>query len=231
MTTALVFSAGGMWAAWEVGAWRALREQLHPDLIVGASAGAFNGLAIAGGATPEDLASEWLDASMANVMRQRPDSMYEKARQLCERYPPRAPFALTMVEVPSLRLHIVREHEITWRHLAASGSIPCVFPPVKIDGRQFVDGGFRGALPLWAAEKLGATRAIALNVLTSWRFRALRHVTVAPDATPALQVIRIEPSEPLGSLYDAMTWNAKKVARWMDLGERDARRAMTSVRI
>jgi NTE family protein len=168
---------------------------------------------------------------MANVMRQRPNSMYEKARQICERYPRRTPFALTMIEVPSLRPQIVREHEITWRHLAASGSIPCVFPPVKIDGRHYVDGGFRGALPLWAAEELGATRAIALNVLTSWRFRMMRRVTFAPNASPALEVIRIEPSEPLGSLYDAMVWNAKNIVRWMDLGERDARRAMTSVRI
>lgn len=231
MTTALVLSAGGMWAAWEVGAWRALREQLQFDLIVGASAGAWNGLAIAGGASPEDLAREWLDGSMANVMRQRPLCMYEKAREIFEHYPPRAPFALTMVEVPSLRLRIVREHELTWRHLAASGSIPCVFPPVKIDDRRYVDGGFRGGLPLWAAEELGATRAIALNVLTSWRFRVLRRLTFAPNASAALEVIRIEPSEPLGSLYDAMVWNAKNTARWIELGERDARRAMTSVRI
>jgi hypothetical protein len=50
-------------------------------------------------------------------------------------------------------------------------------------------------------------------------------------ASPALEVIRIEPSERLGSLYDALVWNAKNVARWIELGERDALRAMTSVRI
>src|SRR2546423_632547 len=116
MTTALVLSAGGMWAAWQVGAWRALRERVQPDFIVGASAGAWNGLAIAGGTSPEELAREWLDERMANVLRRRPHGLYEKARQICERCPERTPFALTMVEVPSLQLHIVREHEITWRH-------------------------------------------------------------------------------------------------------------------
>lgn len=229
--TALVLSAGGMWAAWQVGAWRVLRDQIHPDLIVGASAGAWNGLAIAGGVSPDDLAREWMDESMADVMRARPHRMYEKARLLCERYPPRSPFALTTVEVPRMRLHIVREGEITWRHLAASGSIPLVFPPVKIEGRRYVDGGFRGALPLWAAEKLGATRAIALNVLNTPLFKVLRRTLWARDSSAALEVIRIEPSERLGSLRDALVWHPKNIARWMELGERDALRAMSSVRM
>ena len=34
MTGALVLSAGGMWTAWEVGAWRVLRHRFEPDLIV-----------------------------------------------------------------------------------------------------------------------------------------------------------------------------------------------------
>jgi NTE family protein len=231
MTTALVFSAGGMWAAWEAGAWRALRERVQPDIIVGASAGAWNGLAVAGGASPDDLAGAWLDPSMANVLGHRPQGLYEKAREICDRFPTRTPFALTMVEVPSLRLQIVRERDITWRHLAASGSIPCVFPPVEIDGRRFVDGGFRGGLPLWAAEQVGATRAIALNVLNTPLFRMLRRTMWARNASAALHVVCIEPSERLGSLRDALVWNAKNIERWMALGERDARRAMTSGRI
>ena len=43
MINALVLSAGGFWGAWEVGAWKVLRERFHPDLIVGASAGSLNG--------------------------------------------------------------------------------------------------------------------------------------------------------------------------------------------
>src|ERR1035437_3866188 len=57
--TALVLSAGGLWAAWEVGVWSVLRERFRPDLIVGASAGAWNGWAIAGGCTPLELARPW----------------------------------------------------------------------------------------------------------------------------------------------------------------------------
>ena len=41
----------------------------------------------------------------------------------------------------------------------------------------------------------------------------------------------IEPSEPLGSIYDAVMWDPRKIARWMELGERDALRAVSSVRM
>jgi len=229
--TALVLSAGGMWAAWEAGAWRALRERVQHDFIVGTSAGAWNGLVIAGGASPDELAREWLEPVTADVLRNRPHGLYEKARELCDRFPTRTPFALTIMEVPSLHVRIVREQEITWRHLAASGSIPCIFPPVEVDGRRYVDGGFRGGLPLWAAEKLGAKRAIALDVLNRMPFKILRRTMLAHNASAALEVIRIEPSERLGSLRAAMVWNEKNIERWMELGERDARSAMTSGRI
>jgi NTE family protein len=91
MPTALVLSAGGMFAAWEVGVWKALREHFTPGLIVGASAGAWNGWSIAGGATPEELVREWLDPSTATLMRSGP--LHAKARHLFERYQPRVPSA------------------------------------------------------------------------------------------------------------------------------------------
>src|ERR1700722_2339651 len=60
-------SAGGMFAAWEVGVWKVLREHFTPDLIVGASAGAWNGWAVAGGATAEELVRDWLDPITATL--------------------------------------------------------------------------------------------------------------------------------------------------------------------
>src|SRR5450759_2213571 len=106
--TALVLSAGGLWAAWEVGAWSVLRERFRPDLIVGASAGAWNGWAIAGGCTPLELARLWLDPATGEVMRFGPhatgflrgEPLRAKARELFERFSPRVPFALTTVEIP-----------------------------------------------------------------------------------------------------------------------------------
>jgi NTE family protein len=206
---------------------------------VGASAGAWNGWGIASGVSIEELVGEWLDPRCAAIMRfglhgtgcLLPETLMERARELFANQHPKIPFALTIVEVPSLKLRVVRDSEIRWEHLAAACAIPFGFPPVRIDGHRYVDGGLRGALPLWAAQKLGATRVVALNVLNTPLFRLLHKTMLGPRATAALEVQTFEPSERLGSLRDAVVWSEKNVRRWIELGERDANRALTSVRM
>jgi NTE family protein len=235
--TALVLSAGGLWAAWEVGAWSVLRERFRPDLIVGASAGAWNGWAIAGGCTPQDLARMWLDPATGGIMRfglhatgfLQGEPLRAKARELFHRFSPRVPFALTTVELPWLKCRIVRDRDITWQHLAACCAIPAAFPPVEIGGRRYVDGGLRAGLPLWAAEELGATRAVALNVLNTPGFRLLQHMMWRKTAGASLQVVRIEPSRRLGSLRDAVRWSPGNIQRWITQGEQDAKRVASSI--
>jgi NTE family protein len=237
MINALVLSAGGLWAAWEVGVWKVLRNRFRFDLIVGASAGSWNGWLIASGCTPDELEREWLDPSMSGIMSLNLHStgflhgepLHRKARELFARFRPRMPFALTVVELPRLRSRIVRETEITELHLAASCAIPFGFPPVKIGGHYYVDGGFRAGLPLWAAEELGATRAIGVNVLNTLEFRMLGRILWKKSPRGAMNVTMIEPSERLGSLRDAVYWNADYIRDWIALGERDATRIASSI--
>lgn len=222
-----------MFAAWEAGFWKALHERFQPDLIVGTSAGAWNGWSIAGGASPADLIADWLDPRTADLMQWglyrtgllRPYALHAQARELFERYRPRVPFGLTLTELPRLRTALVRDGEIGWRHLAATASIPFCFPPVEIGGRRYVDGGLRDALPLCAAEAMGATRIVALQVLTTLPFRLMRRVARPPRPGREIEVRQFEPSEPLGSLRAAAVWSAASIRRWIELGERDARRA------
>jgi predicted acylesterase/phospholipase RssA len=235
--TALVLSAGGMFAAWEAGFWRVLSRQWKPDLVVGASAGAWNGWAIAGGCSPDELIENWLDARTGGIMRLglhptgilRPEVLHDEARRLFGRFRPQIDFALTMVEVPRLRVRIVRGPEVGWEHLAASCTIPCAFPPVRINGRSYVDGGLLGALPVWVAETLGATRAIALNVLTTLPFRLLHRALPVRHPSAALEVVTLEPSTPLGSLKDSVCWSRETVARMIEQGGRDATLALPSI--
>ena len=63
---ALVLSAGGMFGAYQVGAWKVLADVFQPDLIVGASIGAVNGWAIAAVRGP-DVTWQHLVASTAIV--------------------------------------------------------------------------------------------------------------------------------------------------------------------
>ncbi|MGA2119765.1 MAG: patatin-like phospholipase family protein [Bryobacteraceae bacterium] len=127
-------------------------------------------------------------------------------------------FALTMVEVPRLRVRIVRGAEVGWEHLAASCSVPCAFPPVRIEGRSYVDGGFLGALPVWAAEAQGATRAVALNVLATLPFRPVHALLPVRVPGAALDVVKLEPSTPLGSHEQSVRWSRDGVARMIEQG-------------
>jgi predicted acylesterase/phospholipase RssA len=158
-----------------------------------------------------------------------PSPSTPKARELFERFQPRVPFALTTVELPSLRSHIVRDREVTWQHLAACCAIPFAYPPVEIAGRRYVDGGLRAGLPLWAADELGATQALALNVLNTPGFRLLHRVMRGKRAGASLQVVRVEPSRRLGSLRDAVCWSDDNIERWIAQGEQDAKCLASSI--
>jgi NTE family protein len=234
--TALVLSAGGMFAAWEAGVWKVLHRVLRPDVFIGASAGAWNAWLLASGMTPEELEREWLDPSSHNLLRfgphragfLSPEPLHRKAKELANRFHPRFPVAITMVEVPRMRLRLVRDGEITWRHLAASCSIPLCFPPVEIEGRRYVDGGLMGALPVWAADELGASRAIAVNAWNKLPFRIL-HGAIARRHSSSLEVIRINPSRNLGSLISSLRWNERNIREWIRLGEEDANRWANSI--
>ena len=237
MATALVLSAGGLFGAWEAGVWKALEPCFRPDMVVGASAGAWNAWALAGGASAQDLYEIWRDPAIGKIMQWgprgagllRPEPLHEAAQRMFARFEPRLPFGCTLVELPSLRLRLFRGPEITWRHLAATAAIPFGFPPVTIDGRRYVDGGLRGVLPLWGAEQMGATSAVAVNCLTSVLVRSLRGLLRPPRASSRFQVVlHVEPPAVLGPLRDAVVWSADNIERWILQGERDANQAMKS---
>jgi NTE family protein len=241
VTTALVLSAGGMFGAWQAGVWKVLSGRFRPDLVIGSSAGALNGWAIAGRVAPEELIAAWLDPVTADVNRPRyfptlldPKPLMRTAHALFDQYRPQLPFAATLAEVPGLRPRLVRETEMTWRHLFAACSIPFAYPPVRLDGHWYVDGGLLGALPVWAAAELGAERVIAVDALPVIPSRIVRAVggmarrLGAPRHPPeGLAVTLIRPSLTLGTLREAVYWSAANARRWIESGERDAQRSIT----
>jgi hypothetical protein len=79
-------------------------------MVIGASVGALNGWAIAGGAAHDELAAAWLDGDTADLLRLRfgptlfdPEPLRRTARLMFERYRPSVPFACTVVRTPRLR--------------------------------------------------------------------------------------------------------------------------------
>ena|ERR1035438_1865721 len=240
MPCALVLSAGGMFGAYQAGAWNVLSRRFQIDLVVGASVGALNGWAIAGGCSPADLLAMWRDPATALLMRRRlpmvpwngffdPAGLERQVRDWHQRFKPRMPYSLTLVEVPRLRLVRVPDHRITPKHLMASCAVPFGYPPVRIDGRLYVDGGLLDVLPVWAAAEMGATRAIAVNALPLMPSRPLRAAARVvrflgqkPTKVPGLEMVLVSPHGPLGSVRDALTWSPENVRRWIQQGEDDA---------
>lgn len=158
-----------------------------------------------------------------------PAPLYRKVDEFFTRFHPRVPLAITMVEMPRLRQIYVTGDRITPAHLRATCAIPCAFPPVRIGGKLYVDGGLLAAVPLWAAVAMGATSAVVINALPMMPSRFLRatvgafRAVAAPRALfPGVEVIEIRPLGPLGSVHNAIYWKEENVRRWMAEGERDA---------
>lgn len=238
--TALVLSAGGMFGAYQAGVWNVLQPVFRPDVVIGCSVGSINGWAIAAGIPAAELARTWLDPRCATLMTRRVPrrpwrSFFDSAplqqmiQELTSTYSPKIPFALAVTRLPRLRLEIVQTPHLTWRHVLASCAVPAGFPPVRIDGQLYCDGGLLSVMPLWAAARFGVDRAIAVNVLPSMPLNALRAAVriirlLAPREPQAvgLEVLRLGPERVLGTLHDAITWEPDKVRRWIDRGEADA---------
>ena len=239
--TALVLSAGGMFGAYQAGAWRALADYFEPDLVVGASIGAINGWAIAGRCDPDDLVESWLHLDDLSSYRFRvpreltggivdSQAVEKLVRDTHARYSPRIDYGLVLTDSLRLRPRIVRGPDVTWRHLAASAAIPGIFNQHRVDGRIHCDGGLLNALPLWAAAEMGAERIVALNALPVSPNRLIREfIKILRALTPAqpkmpqsIEVIQIAPSGSLGSAKAALCWKRENAQRWIDQGRADA---------
>jgi NTE family protein len=225
--TALVLSAGGMFGAYQAGAYRAIAAQVQPDMVVGVSVGALNGWAIASGCTPEHLIERWLEPTIGSALDAA--RLQAQAERMARDYQPRVPFVLAVTRLPWFRTEMVTCPDVTAAHLQASCSIPMFLPSVLIGGSRFVDGGLFERLPIGAAIDMGATRVIAVDCLgniDSWWLRAGMRVAgmlKRRRAFPAgVEVTIISPSEPLGTAHDAVVWKREKIERWIALGERDA---------
>ncbi len=244
----LVLSGGGMYGAYQAGAWKALADVFRPDLIVGTSIGALNGWAIAGGCAPDELIERWLNLESASRYRWKlPRTIFggvldSKALQnivqeIHQSFTPKIDYALVMTDLLTLRPRIVPGHKVTWRHLVATGAIVGIFDQVRLDGRLCSDGGLLAGLPVWAAAELGATKVLAINLLPeapgfvakTFSGAARRISPFRPVVPSSIKVITVVPAALLGSPGDMLYWNRANAEKWIRQGESDALRLKHSI--
>jgi len=244
----LVLSGGGMYGAYQAGAWKALADIFQPDLIVGTSIGALNGWAIAGGCEPDELIDRWLNLESASRYRWKlPATLFggvldsaalqNLVREIHRSYTPQIDYALVMTDLLTLRPRIVPGPEVTWRHLMATGAIVGIFDQVRLDGRLCSDGGLLSAVPVWAAAELGATKVLAINLLPespgliakTFSGAARRISPFRPVVPSSVEVMTVVPAALLGSPSEMLYWNRENAEKWIAQGESDALRIKHSI--
>lgn len=158
-----------------IGVIKALEAQgIVPDIIVGTSAGAVVGALYAAGLNgfelqrlalemKEDMVADWslpdrgvlkgeaLETFINQKVRGR--SLDKLAR----------PFGAVATDLASGEMVLFRLGN-TGRAVRASSTVPGVFQPVEIGGREYVDGGLTSPVPALSARAMGADFVIAVDI-------------------------------------------------------------------
>jgi len=184
---AFVLGGGGVLGAHEVGMLQALAEAgIRPDLVLGTSVGALNGVFVAAHRDPGEavgeLAKVWRDGVAAEAFG---GSLFgrvrtlarsgthlhpnEPLRQLLEALPVERieelalPFQCVAASIERAAAHWFCEGPIVPAVLA-SAAVPGLLPPVRVGDEHFFDGGLVHSIPIGRALELGARTVYVLHV-------------------------------------------------------------------
>ncbi len=181
-----VISGGASLGAVQVGMLRALYErEIVPELIVGASVGAINGAYIASRPptvqTAQELAALWRGLRTFQIFPPNPARALMGLLGRRDHLVPSAGLKALLasqlqfkrLEEAPIPLHVIatdlrsgRERRLSAGDanaaVLASASIPGVYPAVRFEGVDLVDGGVANNTPISDAAELGATRIYVL---------------------------------------------------------------------
>jgi NTE family protein len=185
--TAFVLSGGGNQGVAQVGMLRALLErEIVPDVVIGTSAGALNGAAVAYAPNltgVAQLSAVWEQLRAEHVF---PDGRLHRAWNVMRREThlfgneglaavihhatPARSFSDLEIPLRVIATDLDTGEEVVLARgplkpaLLASAALPGVFPVIHHDGRRLVDGGVVNNVPLWHALSGPIDRIYVLNV-------------------------------------------------------------------
>lgn len=172
---ALALGGGAAKGFAHIGVIKALEAQgIVPDIVVGTSAGAVVGAMYAAGksgfemqtlaiALDESQVSDWSLPDRGFFKGGALASFINKAvgNRPIERLPKR--FGAVATDLGSGEAIVFRSGDVGTA-VRASASVPGVFQPVLIRGREYVDGGLVSPVPIRFAREMGATFVIAVDI-------------------------------------------------------------------
>ena len=186
MTTAFVLGGGGVLGAREIGMLRALADaEIWPDMVVGTSVGAINGVFVAAdpAGAAKRLSQLWqgpdLQRAFSGTLLGRAARLARSGthlhaigplRQMLEDALPAADFAGLELPFHCVAASIERATARWFSSgplapaVLASCAVPGLLPPVEVDGEHYFDGGLVHSIPVGKALELGASTIYVLHV-------------------------------------------------------------------
>jgi NTE family protein len=162
-----------------VGVIKALESQgIRPDIVVGSSAGSVIAALLASGVSGNDLNRLALTLDEATIADWglpfagrfggliKGDALQNMVNREVQNKPieqMRIPLGIVATELQSGKGVLFRTGN-TGQAVRASCSIPGVFQPTIIGGKEYVDGGLVAPVPVSYARQMGATLVIAVNI-------------------------------------------------------------------
>ncbi len=175
----LALGSGGSRGVAHLGVLKALEEEgIRPDYITGCSMGSVVGAGYAKGISVDEMyrivnklkAIQLIDVTAVPITRLAL-TRGNKVRKLLlsklgdtEFADLEIPFKCVASDLYSGRLVTLSEGKVATA-VAASSSMPTVFPPVKLDGKLLIDGGVLCRVPTGQCREMGADVVIAVDVL------------------------------------------------------------------
>jgi len=147
---------------------------IKPDAVVGTSAGSVVGSLYAGGIRGDALVAAALELQRDQVIEfMYPNRGFVNGQRLQEYVDRRLgdrpierldlPFVAVATDLRNGRLVAFNRGD-TGTAVRASSSVPAVFQPLAMDGREYIDGGLVSPVPVRVARALGADIVIAVDV-------------------------------------------------------------------
>ena len=172
---ALVLGGGAARGFAHVGVIKALEAQgINPDIVVGTSAGSVVGALYASGYGGFDLQrlafgvdeaafSDWSLPDRGIIKGEALQNYINNALGNAPIEKMRKTLAIVATDLQSGEAIVFRTGN-TGMAVRASSSVPGIFQPVRINGRDYVDGGLVSPVPVKIARNIGADVVIAVDV-------------------------------------------------------------------
>lgn len=172
---ALVLGGGAVRGFAHIGVIKTLEAQgIVPDIVVGTSAGSVVGALYAGGYSgfelqkiafqlEQDSVGDWVMPDRGFIKGEMLQNFINKALQNRPIEHLNKTFAAVATELQTGEMAVFRRGN-TGMAVRASSSVPGVFQPVSIGGKEYVDGGLVSPIPVRVARSMGADIVIAVDI-------------------------------------------------------------------